>query len=144
MHFLASSRFRAARLLVVLLVPLFLLACAPDTATIPPGEVTFQPATTGPDYIIGPGDTLQIFVWRNPELTTTIPVRPDGRITVPPCSVALISWPPSRAVGPGGPPWLREAWGSGGLPPGLATSRRRDAARSDAACGPAAAALHCA
>jgi len=82
-HLLASSRLRAARLLVALLVPLLLLACAPATTTIPPDEVTFQPATAGPDYIIGPGDTLQIFVWRNPELTTTIPVRPDGRITVP-------------------------------------------------------------
>jgi len=82
-HLLASSRLRAARLLVALLVPLLLLACTPTTTTIPADEVTFQPATAGPDYIIGPGDTLQIFVWRNPELTTTIPVRPDGRITVP-------------------------------------------------------------
>jgi polysaccharide export outer membrane protein len=34
-------------------------------------------------YIIGPGDTLNIVVWRNPELSTTVPVRPDGRITTP-------------------------------------------------------------
>jgi polysaccharide export outer membrane protein len=39
--------------------------------------------TPGPDYLIGPGDNLQIFVWRNPELTATVPVRPDGRISVP-------------------------------------------------------------
>src|SRR5262249_61774985 len=49
---------------------------------------------------------------------------------------SLISWPPSRALR-----WLREARGSGGVPPGLAESRRREAAaRSDAAFGPAAAA----
>lgn len=34
-------------------------------------------------YVIGPGDTLQIFVWRNPELTATVPVRPDGKISTP-------------------------------------------------------------
>jgi polysaccharide export outer membrane protein len=35
------------------------------------------------EYLIGPGDTLQIFVWRNPELTATVPVRPDGKISTP-------------------------------------------------------------
>ena len=35
------------------------------------------------DYLIGPGDTLQIFVWRNPDLSTSVPVRPDGRISIP-------------------------------------------------------------
>jgi len=35
------------------------------------------------EYIIGPGDQLEIFVWRNPELTQTVPVRPDGKISVP-------------------------------------------------------------
>jgi polysaccharide export outer membrane protein len=34
-------------------------------------------------YVIGPGDELQIFVWKNPDLTTNAPVRPDGKITVP-------------------------------------------------------------
>lgn len=45
----------------------------------------FVPAEEGPGapYIIGPLDQLQIFVWRNPELSTNVSVRPDGRITVP-------------------------------------------------------------
>jgi polysaccharide export outer membrane protein len=37
----------------------------------------------GPDYVIGPGDTLNVFVWRNPELTVVVPVRPDGKISTP-------------------------------------------------------------
>jgi polysaccharide export outer membrane protein len=35
------------------------------------------------EYIIGPGDQLNIFVWRNPELSMTVPVRPDGRLSLP-------------------------------------------------------------
>ncbi|MFT5394367.1 MAG: polysaccharide export outer membrane protein [Gammaproteobacteria bacterium] len=35
------------------------------------------------NYIIGPGDSLNIFVWRNPELSQSVPVRPDGKISVP-------------------------------------------------------------
>jgi len=34
-------------------------------------------------YLIGPGDTLSISVWRNPEVSQSVPVRPDGRITTP-------------------------------------------------------------
>ncbi|SFU51876.1 polysaccharide export outer membrane protein [Nitrosomonas eutropha] len=35
------------------------------------------------DYLIGPGDTLNIIVWRNPEISMSVPVRPDGKITTP-------------------------------------------------------------
>lgn len=35
------------------------------------------------NYLIGPGDTLQIFVWRNPEVSQSVIVRPDGKITTP-------------------------------------------------------------
>jgi polysaccharide export outer membrane protein len=35
------------------------------------------------EYLIGPGDTLQVFVWRQPELSITVPVRPDGKVSTP-------------------------------------------------------------
>ena len=34
-------------------------------------------------YLVGPGDTVNIVVWRNPELSMSVPVRPDGKITTP-------------------------------------------------------------
>jgi polysaccharide export outer membrane protein len=37
----------------------------------------------GPTYIIGPDDSLHIAVWREPDLTATLPVRPDGKISLP-------------------------------------------------------------
>jgi len=40
-------------------------------------------ASAAYNYIVGPGDTLQISVWRNPELSSTVPVRPDGKVSTP-------------------------------------------------------------
>jgi polysaccharide export outer membrane protein len=55
--------------------------------TPPANPVSVAPApqdpVVGANYLIGPGDTLQIFVWRNTELTATVPVRPDGKISTP-------------------------------------------------------------
>ncbi len=41
------------------------------------------PAFDAPEYVIGPGDTLAIQVYRLPDLSATVPVRPDGRISTP-------------------------------------------------------------
>lgn len=56
------------------------------TATSAPGDAPPAPppnAVTSPDYIIGPGDQVQVFVWQNPDLSVTVPVRPDGKISTP-------------------------------------------------------------
>lgn len=59
-------------------------AAAPDAPVAAAAVPLAVPApSVTPDYIIGPGDTLQVFVWRNPEITTTVPVRPDGKISTP-------------------------------------------------------------
>lgn len=50
------------------------------TPTYPPA-----PERTGKydwNYLIGPGDSVQVFVWRNPEVSGTFPVRPDGKMTM--------------------------------------------------------------
>src|ERR1051326_5008178 len=40
-------------------------------------------ATNDPDYVIGPEDALHISVWKEPDLSGSIPVRPDGKISLP-------------------------------------------------------------
>ena len=58
-----------------------LLAACSSTPDFPPAPVSA--ATPDYRYIIGAGDSITVFVWRNPEVTTTVPVRPDGRIAAP-------------------------------------------------------------
>ena len=54
-----------------------LAGCAPDR---PPAPAYPIPEA---EYQIGPGDSLNVFVWRNPELSLSVPVRPDGRLSMP-------------------------------------------------------------
>jgi polysaccharide biosynthesis/export protein len=56
-----------------------LSGCA--TSSFPPAPTTA--ADAGYNYVIGPGDTVNVVVWRNPELSMSVPVRPDGKITTP-------------------------------------------------------------
>ena len=72
---------RAAGILAGLLMSGLLLSACSSSETLPPASSL--PPEPGPDYVIGPLDNLTVFVRRNPELTQSMPVRPDGRISVP-------------------------------------------------------------
>lgn len=62
-------------------LPLAVLgACASDGAH-PPAPV--KATTQDYSYLVGPGDSLNIIVWRNPELSLSVPVRPDGKFSTP-------------------------------------------------------------
>jgi polysaccharide export outer membrane protein len=50
---------------------------APDKPTVAPDS------QGGPEYVIGPEDVLHVAVWKEAELTATLPVRPDGKISLP-------------------------------------------------------------
>jgi polysaccharide biosynthesis/export protein len=60
-------------------------SCTSTSPVAAPTPTPSQAAAKAADsnYIIGPGDTLDVFVWRNPELSVTVPVRPDGKISTP-------------------------------------------------------------
>ncbi len=53
-----------------------------DTKGAKPAEAVQEPAGA-PDYVIGADDTLHISVWKEPDLSETLPVRPDGKISMP-------------------------------------------------------------
>lgn len=66
----------AMSILVLLASPALGAAAQKPVAPRPDGDTRL-------DYVIGPADTLQIFVWKEPDLTKDLTVRLDGRITVP-------------------------------------------------------------
>jgi len=70
-------------------VPLFLIVACQLSAPVRAASVTPAASSTAaappvsPDYRIGPGDQLHIFVFENDQLSVTVPVRPDGKISTP-------------------------------------------------------------
>jgi polysaccharide export outer membrane protein len=64
------------------LVPLVVAGCA-GYEDLPSASLLEAAKAQQSMYRIGPLDNLNIFVWRNPDLSISVPVRPDGRISVP-------------------------------------------------------------
>lgn len=72
---------RFALPVIAVLISGGLLGCATNQAELPAAPA--QAASPDYNYIVGPGDTLNINVWRNPELSSTVPIRPDGKVSTP-------------------------------------------------------------
>lgn len=80
MHDITYCLAQAARWVGACAAASLLLACS-STANHPPAPVSAS--THDYNYIVGPGDNINIIVWRNPELSMAVPVRPDGKISTP-------------------------------------------------------------
>ena len=66
---------------VVACFGLGLLAACTTTDNFPPAPLSAS--THDYNYIVGPGDNINIIVWRNPELSMSVPIRPDGKFSTP-------------------------------------------------------------
>ena len=75
----SMQKARSCGMLLSLLFLLGLLLAGCAQTTPPPPPVS----AVAPDYIIGPGDSVEVFVWRNPEVSASVTVRPDGKISTP-------------------------------------------------------------
>ena len=60
-----------------------LTACSGLNSKYPPAPTDVSSPLQKPEYKLGPLDNIQIFVWRSPELSTNVAIRPDGRISIP-------------------------------------------------------------
>ncbi len=67
----------------IMLAASFIAACASGAGSPVAAYMCPTPTDRSTEYLIGPGDTLNIVVWRNTELSANVPVRPDGKISTP-------------------------------------------------------------
>ena len=75
-----------ARVLFATLLLTVLAGCSSNDYPSLPTAAPHEPFTTSEKdykYLIGPGDVINVFVWRNPDVSSSVVVRPDGKITTP-------------------------------------------------------------
>jgi len=81
MRLTLSSVGFLGRWLLLVLASVWLVGCATNAPKLPAAPASA--ASADYNYIVGPGDSLNIIVWRNPELSMMVPVRPDGKLSTP-------------------------------------------------------------
>ena len=78
---LSNWRSHVVRLVACSVLPLALVACGTTGRSFPPAPQAVDAPSLR--YKIGPLDTLNVVVWRNPELSAIVTVRPDGFVSIP-------------------------------------------------------------
>lgn len=74
---------KISKIAVAWTITALLVGCAGQPKTVTGPEEPGPALEARTEYRIGPGDNLQVFVWNHPELTVSVPVRPDGMISTP-------------------------------------------------------------
>ena len=79
----AVATDNSLKMRALLVSSVLVIAAAVALAGTANADTTPAPAAVSPDYRVGPGDSLHIFVFENDQLSVTVPVRPDGKISTP-------------------------------------------------------------
>ncbi|WP_158971690.1 XrtA/PEP-CTERM system exopolysaccharide export protein [Paraglaciecola sp. L3A3] len=68
---------------LIFFIFLSIVGCSSNSGKLPTATTYISDTTSvnNYDYLIGPGDSLSIFVWRNPDISGSFIVRPDGKVT---------------------------------------------------------------